>query len=241
MRVDGFSGERADGEDYHEFTILTGIPTYCLTGDNNIVTITCVGQFTIQGAGQYLFSTTSPEEILRKVTGNALIHCLAAMSVDTILTTGKKDIADFVKSWVNRRLGELECGIQVQFLELKLVAPPALVQSNFQDVIKAAIDKKKMVNDAESYENQRLAAVAAEAESLVQGGLAYKAEAIAKSNGLSERFLKRLSEYDKNPQFVRQKDYFDFFKILGSKEPKKIIMNATKGTAPVNLRLIGGN
>lgn len=234
IRVDDFAGKESEVET-NEFFLLTGISTYCITGDNNIVTISCIGQYTVEDASQYLFQTVSAESILREVTKNGIIHCLSGMPVDAILTTGKKDIAEFVKSWVNRKLAD--CGLKVQFLELKSVSPPALVQENFQDVIKAGIDRKKMLNDAEGYQNQRLSLAAAEAEQLIQEGMAYKTEKVAKANGAAERFLKKLSEFEKNPQLVYQKEFFDFFQVLGRRWPNNIILNTVNGKPPVNLRL----
>ena len=237
IRIDDFADQTQAQEKENEFSQLTGITTYCLTGDNNIVTIACVIQYSIQDAAQYLFSSKSPEEMLSRLARNAVIHCLSNMPVDAILTTAKTDIAELVKTWINRRLGALDCGLKVQFLELKSVAPPRLVQENFRDVVKAEIDRKKMLNDSEGFRSQRLSAAKAEAVQIYQEGIAYKNDVIAKANGLTSRFLKKLSEFERNPKLVRQKEYFDFFQALGKKWPKKIIMTTKNGKAPVRLRL----
>ena len=236
VRIDDFAEPRQTGQPAR-FTVLTGIPTCCLTGDNNIVTISCVGQYTIQSAERFLYGTTGPEEIFRRVTGNALIHCLAGMPVDAILTTGKAHISEVVRARVNQQLDRFGCGLRLQFLELKSVSPPELVQENFRDVIKADIDRKKMINEAESYRNQRLSGANAEAERTVQEAMAYRTDIVARASGETKRFLGRLSEYEKNPAFVRQQEFFDFYTVLGSKYPRKIILSTRQGRAPARLRL----
>lgn len=244
VRVDDFADSQAQVQTQtqtakaHSFSVLTGIPTYCLTGDNNIVTISCVGQYTIHGAARFLFATTDPKGLLQRVIANALLHCLAGKSVDSILTSGKMEIAEFVKAWVNRRLADFDCGLQIQFLELKHVDPPILVQAHFQDVIKAGIDRKKMISDAEGYQNQRISVANAEAERTMQEAMAYRTDMIARAVGESERFLKRLSEFNKNPRLVRQKEYFDVITTLGRRYPNKIILGRDRrGNMPVSLRL----
>lgn len=235
--IDDFTPDNTLGLFPATFTVLTDIPVYCITGDNNIVTMGCSIQYNIINASQYLFKTRKPDEILREIVKSAIIHCLSSMKVDVALTSGKRDIANFIKARLNRKLSKLETGLQAQFVELKSVVPPQKVKKDFEDVIKARMDKKKAVDNAEGYRNQKLSAVNAEAERLIQRALAYKCNQVAKSKGETDRFLNRLTEYEKNPDLIRKKQFMDFIQSMGENWPNKIIVDTSGGKSPVKLRL----
>lgn len=235
--INDFSPDTTMGLFPATFTVLTDIPVYCITGDDNIVTLSCSIQYNIVNASQYLFKTINPEAILREMAKSAIIHCIAGMKVDTVLTTGKKDIADFIKAKLNHKLSMLETGLQAQFVELKSVTPPEKVKKDFEEVIKARMDKKKSVDNAESYRNQKLSSANAEAEKLIQKSLAYQYNQVTKSKGEADRFLNRLSEYEKNPALIRKKQFLDFLQSMGQNWPNKIIVDTSSGHDPVRLRI----
>lgn len=87
------------------------------------------------------------------------------------------------------------------FVEVRDVSPPSNAQKAFEDVINARIDKKKAVNDAESYKNQQIPR--------------------AKAEGETERFLALLAEYKKAPDVTRTRLYLetitDIFKAVRKK------------------------
>lgn len=223
------------------FTVLTDIPVYCITGDNNIVTLGFAIQYNVIDASQYLFKTNDPDLILREIAKSVIIHCLSRMPVDTILTSGKKDIADYIKLRLNQKLSKLETGLQAQFIELKSVSPPQKVKKDFEEVINAGMDKKKAIDNAESYRNQKMSAASAESEKLLQQAMSYRYKQETKSKGEASRFLNRLSEYEKNPELVRKKQFMDFIKAMGQNWPNKIIVDTSQGKPPVKLRLAWPN
>ena len=114
------------------------------------------------------------------------------MSVDEILTFGKRHIELRIKTDLQERLDILKNGLSITFVELQEVRPPEAVQSYFDDVINAQIDKKKYITTAESYYNENILKAHARANRIVQNALAYKQKVIAEATGESKRFLEQL-------------------------------------------------
>lgn len=84
-KIDDFSPDTSLGLFPATFTVLTDIPVYCITGDNNIVTLSSAIQYNVNDASQYLFKTVDADLILREISKSVIIHCLARMPVDLSL------------------------------------------------------------------------------------------------------------------------------------------------------------
>jgi membrane protease subunit HflK len=202
LSVDDF---HADGVFAGNFRAVTGLATYLMTGDNNIVTVRCVIQYSIHDPAKYLFSLTDNELTLRTLAANTLTHAMARLGIDEVLTTGKASIQLSVKQGLQRRLDELDSGLTVSFVELQDVRPPAQVQAQFNDVINAKIDKDKMINNAISYRNERVPKAKAESDRLLRQAEAYRQRVVARAEGETQRFLAQAAEYSRAPAVTRRR------------------------------------
>ena len=116
-------------EEINSFYFFTGLEPYCITGDNNIVNISCKIQYFISDPSKYLVNYQTPDNMLYELTCSNIIHCLAERSVDEILTYGKKDIENYLRTNLQLKLDELDCGLSISFVELENVTPPDSVKS----------------------------------------------------------------------------------------------------------------
>lgn len=220
------------------FFKMTGLASYCISGDNNLVNVQCVIQYTITEPLHYLFRVSGPEMMLRSMACNTIIHCMARTPVDEILTRGKQTIANYVKEELQRRLDEAETGLSVSFVELRDIKPPDRVQRYFSDVVNAQIDREKMVNEAESYRNERLPAAQAEAARVLEEADAYKAEVVLKAEGETDRFQRILGRVREKGDSVRRMLHVESMKkIMESVERKYLVITDEDGKAPVRLKL----
>lgn len=231
--VDDFYEQGNNAELFYRWT---GLNSNCLTGDNNIVTLNCVIQYTVAKPRLYLFNVDREriDIILRSLACNTIIHCLAQLSVDEVLTYGKKQIENYIRKNLQERLDDLKCGINVTYIELKDVRPPSIVQHYFDDVINAKMDKRKAISKAESYKNERLPAANAQATRLKEDAEAYKNTVSAEAIGESQRFLAQLSEYKKDPNITRRRLYLDFISTMFPNLDKQIIVDGK----PISLRIM---
>lgn len=234
------------GDKGHSFKSLTGVGSYLISGDNNLVNLECVLRYEVVDPAAYLFhlgervetSSGAARRFLIEMACHTLVHCLARMGVDDILTNWDR-IVTRVKKELQARLDELNCGLAVTFVEIKALNPPRQVQSYFDDVINAKIDRKRTIDDAESYRNQEIPAARGRAERIASEAEAHYNEVVQKAEGETERFLKQLSEYRKNPTTNRRRLYNEAMKeVFGSVGRLDLIDSGGADAPPVKIKLM---
>lgn len=208
--MDNFSKDFSPDSPAERFRESTSLTAYCITGDNNIITINLLIKYKITDPVLYLFKIKNSRQFLRNAAAATVIHCLASLPVDEVLTYGKKRIQDEVKLELQNKLDDIESGLGISFIELKEISPPQSVQSYFDDVINAKVDKKKIVNDAKSYQNQMMPRARANSVKMVQEAYAYKNGNISHAEGEASRFLSQLAEYEKSKQVSTTRLYLNF-------------------------------
>ena len=220
------------------FAGMTGLDSYCVTGDNNLVNVMCVVQFNITNPFDYIFRVREPNIILRNMACNTIIQCLSRMPIDEILTRGKQAIASYVKVGLQKRLDDSQSGLSVSFVELRDIKPPDRVEQFFSDVVKAKIDREKMINEAESYRNEKLPAAKADATRILQKAGAYKKAVVLRAEGETDRFKRLLKQVREKGGSARRMIYIEAMKdIIGKVGKKHIVIRDEKGKAPARLRL----
>lgn len=211
ISIDDFSQDINDSLAY-EFNDLSGLTSYCISGDNNIVNISCGLQYSISDPVKYLFYIRDSENILHNIACNTIIHCLSSLSADNILTYGKREIEACIKSMTQKKLDEIDCGLNISFVELKEVSPPGIVQQYFDDVINSKIDGNKMISQAESYRNEKIPEANAEANQMIEKALSYQQKVILTSEGDVDRFRNIADGYKDAPEITRKRLYLEFIK-----------------------------
>jgi membrane protease subunit HflK len=235
--LDDFSNIPSPDSPASAFQKSTRLSTYAITGDNNIVTITLLLKFNIIDPVKYLFHVTEAEDLLRRAACNTVIHSLASMPVDRILTYGKKEIEDSVRLKLQEKLNRLESGLAVSFVEIKDIGPPQKVQTYFDDVINAKVEKNQMVNEAISRSNKKIALARGQAAKTVQGALGYKKEKISHAEGEASRFLSQLEEYSKSKKETRRKLYLDFINSVYPLLQEIIVVDNRKGKKLTSIKI----
>jgi len=220
------------------FSGMTGLGSYCVTGDNNLVNIICVIQFNITNPFDYLFEVKHPDIMLRNMACNTIIHCLSRMPIDEALTRGKQEIANYIKVELQKGLDDSKSGFGISFVELREIKPPDRVEQFFSDVIKAKIDREKMVNEAESYRNEKIPAAKADATRTLQEAGGYKRKVVLRAEGEADRFKRLLERVREKGDSARNMIYIENIKeIMKRVKRKHIIVHDAKGEIPARLKL----
>ncbi len=220
------------------FRVMSQLDPFCVTSDNNVVNVGCVIQYQVTDPAAFLFRPIAPETILRAVACNSMVHCLAAMKVDTALTEGSVQIKKHVYEEMNRKLDELGVGLTVVAVDLMPVRPPQAVKSYFDDVVNAKIDRRKAVSQAQADQNERVARARVEAIRSIQQAEAYEATKTEEARGKAARFLQQLAEYRKAPEVTRRRLYLDFTRDVLGKVPRKYVTDADADGPAAHMRLV---
>lgn len=187
-----------------------------LTQDENIIDIRLAVQYQIKDAKAYLFNVADPDQTLKQVIESAQRAVIGKSTMDFVLTEGRSNIADEIKSEIQRTLDEYETGIRVSSVNLVDAQPPDEVQNAFEDAIKAREDEQRLKNEAEAYANEVVPRARGTAARLLEESEGYKQKTISRAEGESSRFLQLLAEYEKAPDVTRERMYLETMQeILG--------------------------
>jgi modulator of FtsH protease HflK len=198
--------------DYYQATRL--IP-YCITGDNNIVNVDLLIKYTVSNPVWFLFNVRDHELLMNNLAAKVVVHSLSTTGVDEILTFGKKRLEFDVKHILQQELDSFESGISITFIEIRSIKPPASIQSDFDDVINAEVDKKNSVNNAQAYRNKMIPESRSRASQLVNRARSYKRQTVLNAEGQTARFTSQLAEYKKSKRANAGQIYFDTLSTIG--------------------------
>jgi len=154
--LDDFARNYEEGSQASLYNGTTDLTPYCITGDNNIVTVSLLINYTIQNPVNYVYKIKDNKEFLRGICASNVVNFIAGISVDQILTYGKENMINTIKQQIQKELDYYKSGIHIDFIEISSVLPPEEVQSYFDSVVKAKIEKKRMINNAQLYKNQKI-------------------------------------------------------------------------------------
>lgn len=201
---------KMDADNENPFKKATGLSSYCITGDNNIVFIDFVIRYNIVDPVSYLFNLKNNEDYLRQVACSAAVNSLAGKTVDDILTVGKKSVEVYLQKEIQEGLDLVNSGLGIGAIEIKDVSPHTEVRTYFERVINAQIQKRELINNAESYRNEKIPMTKGEVTRTMQGAKGYRTEVVSRASGEADRFSQQLNEYSKAKDITRQRLYLDF-------------------------------
>ncbi len=229
------STDTASGDHYKR----TGLKSYALTGDNNLVHLSFTVQYVVADPVEYLYRSQGHRELLRHLASSAALHAVAGMSVEDVLTGGKATIAEAIRRRLASELDLMGSGLAVASVELADVSPPPKVQKSFDDVVNAQQDARTSVSEAESYRNSQLPKAQGEASKQLSEARGYRQKQVAHAEGEADRFLATLTEYSKARRVSRQRLYLDFVNRVYPELHSKIVVQERNGQPVGDVRLQG--
>jgi membrane protease subunit HflK len=237
IEIKDFSLRGAVDEE-NDFRKATGLSSYCITGDNNIVFIDYIIRYNIVDPVKYLFNIKSNEDYLKQIACSAAINSLAVKPVDDILTVGKKSVEIYLRKEIQKNLDDLKSGLGISAIEIKEVSPHKGVRTYFERVINAQIQRRELINNAESYRNENLPKTKGMAMQIIEEAKAYKTEVVSRAKGEVDRFKKQLNEYSRAKEITKQRMYLDFIQEKFPALEKIILVDNSGERRIIHLRLL---
>jgi len=194
-----------------------------LTQDENIVEMQIVVQYNISDVKSFVLNVRDPEFSLRQATESALRHVVGSSKLDQVLSEGRGQISDDVRSKLQGYLDNYGTGIQVVKVTIQEAKPPAQVKAAFDDVIKAKEDEERLKNEASAYANGIVPEARGRAQRMLEEAAAYRGKVVAEAQGEAQRFEKLLAEYHKAPEVTRERLYLDAVQRVMSASSKVLV------------------
>lgn len=210
-----------------------------LTKDRNIASVSVAVQYRIGNevgdVRTYLFNMVNPVLSLKLSAESALRQVVGQSTMDEVLTLKRTEIATSIKEQIIETMKLYNTGISVLDVAMQFAKAPDEVRAAFDDVIKAAADEERLVNQARAYENEVLPKAKATVERLKNEALGYQQETILRAEGNVQRFNKILPEYKKAPKVTQTRLYLDTMEEVLTNTTKMIVENGGSGGNGGNL------
>src|SRR5579864_3180795 len=180
-----------------------------LTGDQNIINLRVVVQYSVGVPADYLFRLQNPAQAIGAAVESELARRVAHRTVDAVLTTEKAAIQDEVRAAAQRLLNQYRAGVLLSTINIESAAPPPEAAEAFRDVASARADTARIVSDAEGYANDLIPKARGQAEQMREESEAYREKKINEAAGDAARFNQIAAEYSKAAQVTSQRLYLE--------------------------------
>lgn len=227
-------GYNSMGNDY--YGVANSSESTMITGDYNIVNVDFFVEYKISDPVAYLYSSNSPELILRNLIQSQVRNVVGSSSVDAVLTDGKENIQMQVKDLVTQILAEYNIGLTLVDVKIQDSEPPTQeVIEAFKAVETAKQQAEAVINEAKAYENAKLPQAQAEADQLIQNAEYLKQKRINEAKEQVAMFTAMYQEYKRNPAITRSRMYYEAIQeILPG---VKLYINTSNGADDVQMLL----
>ncbi len=209
-----------------------------LTTDENIVDVQFVVQYRLnpEGAPDYLFKTAQPDESVRQAVDTAMREVVGQQPMDSVLYSGRTEIAARVQRSAQLILDRYQTGIQISTVAIQNVQPPEQVQAAFDDAVKAGQDRERLINEGNAYASRILPETQGQVARMLQEAEGYRAKVVGDAQGDTARFLSVESEYVKAPDVTRERMYLTTMQSILQRSGK-IMLDASAGNNMLYLPL----
>ncbi len=173
-----------------------------LTGDNSLVSLEAIYQYTIRDVEQYTFDVDDPEGTLQLAFEAIIRRNIQNRTLDDALLN-KEQIEQEVLPDFQALIDSYKMGVKINDVRIQNITVPKEVASAYEDVNNAKNEKTKRLDEAERYKNEILPTARSNAYALTAEAEAYKAETIAAAQADVAVFSAIYEKYQADPAIMR--------------------------------------
>jgi membrane protease subunit HflK len=194
-----------------------------LTGDQNLIQVRTVVQYSVATPDQYLFRAQDVTEAVTAAAESELARQIASRNVDDVLTTEKVAIQEAVREGAQSLVEQYGLGVVLSAVSIEQIAPPPETADAFRDVASARADSVRITNEAQGYANDLIPRARGEAQKLAEEAEAYRQSKINQALGDASRFTQLAAEYRGNPAVTRTRLYLETMEQVLPRLKKTIV------------------
>ncbi len=194
-----------------------------LTGDENLLLLTLMTQYTIERPKEYFTASEDPVALLERYIQSSCMRIFAGMLIEDALTTARNRIQQDLRRIVQKKTDELHLGLRIVSMQIKQVEPPQGVARAFKDVASAREDAHKLLQEANGERNRRLPEARADAERMTRESEAVAGEMVQIARGDAARFLANWKQYRKARDVTAHRLYMENIEKILPRVRKQII------------------
>ncbi len=194
-----------------------------LTGDQNIISMRVVVQYSVSVPADYLFRNENVARSVGAAVETALAERVAGHDVDAVLTTEKQKIQDDVRAEAQIILNDYRAGVLLSTINMESVVPPPEAADAFRDVASARADSSRIVSEAQGYANDVIPRARGQADQMLEEARAHKEARVNEAQGDASRFTQVAAEYSKASEVNRRRLYLETMEQILPKIKKLIV------------------
>jgi len=218
-------------------TLNPAIDGYVLTADRNILHARATLRYHIDDPMRYVFGFTNAQMTVQNVLNNALLFTAASFNVDDILLNRVDEFREAVQLRVTDLAEQEQLGIVIEQCDVES-RPPRQLQSVFDQVTDARVNRDKALIGAHSYENQITNSAGAQAVSIINRAEADRTNYVASITAEAKRFTDLLPGYETNRNLFAQMTLVQTMGQVLTNVQDKIYLPQRADGQPRELRLM---
>ncbi len=200
-----------------------------LTADENITDIELNVQYRIDNSRDFLYNSEDPINTVNQSTASALRQIVGETSLDQILTVGRMQVRDEVRSQLNDILNIYQLGVMITDVRLQAARPPVAVKAAFDDAVKAREDEQRYINEAKAYASKVTPIAEGRAKRTIIESEAYKDRVILEAVAKTAIYNSLVEQYEANPDVIKTAIYYRSMERVMKQTPK-LLLNIDKGS-----------
>lgn len=177
-----------------------------ITGDENIILADLEVQWRISDPIAFLYNTDQPVNILYNATSSALRGVIGSTTVDNVLTDGRAEIMNDIRSHLTTLVNDYGLGVSIVNVNLQDVDLPNEEVSNaFKKVTSAREERITKINEANKYKNEKINTAEGQKEALISKAEGERVTRIEQARGDVAKFNALYSEYVNSKDITTQR------------------------------------
>ena len=199
-----------------------------LTGDQNIINLRLMLQYTVADPVKFLTVMSDPAAICRKAAERSLTTLVAQTGVDDLIGPERVAISFEVARRMQEELVRLGAGIAVTSANLQTPLPPQEVAAAFNDVQNAKQEMQQVQFQAEGYKSEAVLRAQGDADKLMREAEAYRQQRTTQAEGEAKRFDDLYAEYKDSKEVTSLRLYIEAMEDI-LPQMKKVIVDSVAG------------
>jgi membrane protease subunit HflK len=194
-----------------------------LTGDQNIISLRVVVQYSVAVPVDYLFRSVDIGKVVGSAVEAELARRVALRGVDAVLTTERVAVQEEVLGNAQAVLNGYGAGVRLSTVNIESAAPPPEAATAFRDVASARADTARIIDEAHGYANDLVPRARGEAAQTAQSAEAYRQSKINEALGDAARFTAIEAEYARASTVTGHRLYLETMEQILPKIRKLIV------------------
>ena len=179
--------------------------------------------FRVKDLYEYAYQNRQTAGILKNLAQRELLLYFIQCDWGDLLGAGRGKAMEVLRGRIQKAADDLELGVEIVFVALTGIHPPFGVGQSFDRITSATVDRKRMVQDAETVANSNRVISEAMSQQILSGAQAYKETQVVAAQADAQRYSGQLLCYQAAPRQYMLNSYYDVFLREGAAVRKYVV------------------